>query len=92
MYLFLAEAEFVHGSGMKIFDKDISALDKLGQNLFSVRSSGVESDRFLIRVELEEVVAWFIGVKLKFVTGSVTSTGTFYFNNLGTKPCEELCT
>ena len=77
---------------MKIFDKDISALNKFCQNLLTVRSSGVESDRFLIRVELEEVVAWFIWVKLKFVTCSVTCTWTFYFNNLSTKPCEELCT
>ncbi len=43
MYIFPSETEFVHGSGMQVFDKYICLFYKLSKNLLSVGSSGVES-------------------------------------------------
>ena len=62
---------------MKFFDEDICLLDEAGKYFLAVGSGGVEGQGFLVGIELQEVVARFVGKELEFVTGSIF-TGTLF--------------
>ena len=91
VHLIPAEAEFVHGSGVEVLDKDICALNQFCKDGLTVRGGGIECERFLVAVELKEIIAWAIGIELKFVSGCIARAGTFNFDNFCTKPCKHLC-
>ncbi len=87
---FPAEAELVHGARMQVLHEDVGALNELGEDGFAVRGGGIESQRFFIGVELQEVVAGAVGVKLQFLACGVAAARTFDFYHVGTEPCEHL--
>ncbi len=89
---FPAEAEFVHCSRVEVLNENISFLDKFCQDFLSVGGGGVEGQRFLVGVELKEVVAWFIGEELEFLTGCVARSGAFDLYDFGSKPGKHLST
>ena len=86
------EAEFVHCTGVQVFYKYIATLDEFGKNFLTVGGCCIERERFLIGVELQEVVAGLVWVELKFFTGGIARAGTFDFDYVGTKPCQKLST
>ncbi len=86
MYHFPAEAELIHSTGVEVFYENISFFNKAGKDFFAVGGGGVECEGFFIRVELEEVVAWFVGIELEFFSGCVAYTGAFNFDYVGTEP------
>ena len=71
---------------MEIFDEDICLLDEAGKYFLAVGSGGVEGQGFLVGIELQEVVARFVGKELEFVTGSIAAAGTFDFDDVGAEP------
>ena len=89
---FPAEAELVHGSRMEVFHKYITFLDEACQDILAVGGGCVEGKRFLVGVELKEVVARAVGIKLQFVAGRVACAGTFDLDYIRAKPREELST
>ena len=54
---------------------------------FTPGGGGVEGYGFLVRIELQEVVAGAVGVELQFAAGGVTFAGTFDFDDFGSEPC-----
>lgn len=77
---------------MKIFHKYIGFLNKPGKDFLSVGSLCVESKRFLVGIQLKEVVRRLIGSELKFLTCSVAYSWTLDFYYIGSEPCQHLCT
>ncbi len=90
MYFFPRESELVHSSRMKVLNKYVGLLDEFGQDLFPVRSFGVERKRFLVGIKLKKIITWFFRIKLKFVSGGVADTWTFDFDDFSSQPCEHL--
>ncbi len=89
---FPAEAKFIHGSGVEVFNENISLLNKFGKNLLTVGCLSIEGKRLLVGVELKIIVTGEIGIELKFFTGGIAYTGTFDFNYICAKPGEHLGT
>ena len=87
-----AEAKFIHSSRVKVLDEDICCLKELCENRLAIRGSGIKGERFLVGVELQEIVARTVGIKLQLVTGGITGAGAFDFDNVGSQPCQELST
>jgi len=57
---------------VEVLNKYIATLNKLGKDFFTVGGCGVESERFLVGVQLQEVVAWLVGVELELFACCVT--------------------
>ena len=87
-----AESQLVHCARVKVLDEYVGGLDQFGQNGLAVGSGSVKCQRLLAAVQLQEVIAGAIGIELKFVTGSVTGTGTLDLDDFGSKPSQQLCT
>ena len=76
---------------MEVFYKDIGVFDEAREDLAAVGSGGVECERLLVGVELQEVITRAVGVELEFLTSGVAGAGTFDFDYFGSEPCEKLC-
>ena len=87
-----AETEFIHCSGVEVFDKHIGFLNQFCQDSFAVGGFRIERNRFFVRVELQEVITWQVGIELEFLTGCVADARTFDFDYLSAKPREHLST
>ena len=85
-----AESQFIHSTRVEVFHEYVCALNQFCQNFLAVGGGGVECERFLVAVELQEIVARTVGVELKLVTRCVARSGTFDFYNFGAEPCEHL--
>ena len=57
---------------MEVLDENIGALNEFGKNSLAVGGLGIKGQRLLVRVELKEIVAGQVGIKLKLLTGSIT--------------------
>ena len=77
---------------MEVLDKYIALLDELGKDFLAVGGLGVERQRFLVGIELKEIIARAIGIKLEFLTGGVADARTFYLYDFGSEPRKKLCT
>ncbi len=85
-----AEAQLVHRAWMQVFNENVATLDEFCKDFLAIWCGCVQGQGFFIRIELQKVVAWAIGVKLEFVTGGVAAAGTLNFYNFCPKPCKQL--
>ena len=87
-----AEAELVHRSRMEVLDEYVGSFDQLREYSLAVGCRGVESERLLVAVELQEVVARTVGSELNLVTRGIAGAGTLDLYDVGAEPCEKLST
>ena len=90
MYHFPAESQLVHGARVQIFYEYITSFDQFGQNFLAVGSLGIQSQRLLVGVELQEIVARLVGEELELLAGCVALAGTLDLYYLGAQPCQHL--
>ncbi len=67
-----AKAEFIHSARMQILYEYVTFFDKFGENFLTIGCRGIKSKRFLVRIQLEKIVARTIRIKLKFFTGCIS--------------------
>ncbi len=79
-----AESEFIHCARVEVLDKDVGTFNQFCENSFAVGCFSVEGKRFLVAVELQEVVAGEVGVELELLTCGIANTGAFDFDYIGT--------
>ena len=89
---FPAEAEVIGSTGVEVFNENIGFFNQFCHDFLAVGGLCVERKRFLVGVQLKEVIARSVGRELNFVAGSIANTGTFDFDYFCTEPCKHLST
>ena len=86
------ETHPIQCTGGKVLHHHITVLNQLYENFLPLVRLGVEGDAAFIAIQHREVEAIDIRNILQLPTRRITNTRAFNFQNIGTKPSQQLCT
>jgi hypothetical protein len=87
-YLFIAETQFLHCSGLEILNQDISILRQFQKRLYSLLSLQIQRDAFFTTVEAEKVRAYSPD-NGSIAPGNIAYFRPFNFNDFCTHIAEQ---